>query len=74
MASDAVLWRNTRPFNLLAFPTISIPCGFTELGMPVSLQLSAAPWQELRLFQVAYAYEQVARSNTRRPPVTVGRL
>jgi aspartyl-tRNA(Asn)/glutamyl-tRNA(Gln) amidotransferase subunit A len=25
MANDAALWRNTRPFNLLAFPTISIP-------------------------------------------------
>ncbi len=32
MANDAVLLRNTRPFNLLAFPTISIPCGFTDLG------------------------------------------
>ena len=51
MANDAVLWRNTRPFNLLALPTISIPCGFTDLGMPVGLQLSGAPWQELQLFR-----------------------
>jgi aspartyl-tRNA(Asn)/glutamyl-tRNA(Gln) amidotransferase subunit A len=57
MANDAVLWRNTRPFNLLAFPTISIPCGFTDSGMPIGLQLSAAPWQELQLLKVAHFYE-----------------
>ena len=71
MANDAVLWRNTRPFNLLAFPTISIPCGFTDSGMPVGLQLSAAPWQELQLLKIAHAYEQITNWNTRRPTITV---
>jgi aspartyl-tRNA(Asn)/glutamyl-tRNA(Gln) amidotransferase subunit A len=70
MANDAVLWRNTRPFNLLALPTISIPCGFTDLGMPVGLQLSAAPWQELQLLEIAHAYEQTTNWNTRRPRIT----
>jgi len=70
MANDAVLWRNTRPFNLLALPTISIPCGFTDLGMPVGLQLSAAPWQELQLLEIAHAYEQTTNWNTRRPTIT----
>jgi aspartyl-tRNA(Asn)/glutamyl-tRNA(Gln) amidotransferase subunit A len=73
MANDALLWRNTRPFNLLAFPTISIPCGFTDLGMPIGLQLSAAPWQELRLLQVAHAYEQATTWHVRRPRLAAGR-
>jgi aspartyl-tRNA(Asn)/glutamyl-tRNA(Gln) amidotransferase subunit A len=73
MANDAVLWRNTRPFNLLALPTISIPCGFTDLGMPVGFQLSAAPWQELQLLKIAHAYEQATNWNTRRPAITTGR-
>ena len=32
--------RNTRPFNTLGFPTISVPCGFTRDGMSVGLQIS----------------------------------
>jgi aspartyl-tRNA(Asn)/glutamyl-tRNA(Gln) amidotransferase subunit A len=72
MANDAVLWRNTRPFNLLALPTISIPCGFTELGIPVGLQLSGAPWQELQLLKIAHAYEQTTNWNTRRPTIIAG--
>jgi aspartyl-tRNA(Asn)/glutamyl-tRNA(Gln) amidotransferase subunit A len=73
MANDAVLWRNTRPFNLLALPTISVPCGFTDLGMPVGLQLSGPPWQELQLLRIAHAYEQATNWNTRRPAVIAGR-
>jgi aspartyl-tRNA(Asn)/glutamyl-tRNA(Gln) amidotransferase subunit A len=30
MAKDSLLWRNTRPFNLSALPTVSVPCGFTK--------------------------------------------
>jgi aspartyl-tRNA(Asn)/glutamyl-tRNA(Gln) amidotransferase subunit A len=72
MANDAVMWRNTRPFNLLAFPTISIPCGFTRLGMPIGLQLSGAPWQELELLKIAHAYERVTNWPTR-PTIMAGR-
>jgi len=72
-ANDAVMWRNTRPFNLLAFPTISIPCGFTDLGMPIGLQLSAAPWQELQLLKIAHAYEEATSWHSHRPTVTAAR-
>jgi aspartyl-tRNA(Asn)/glutamyl-tRNA(Gln) amidotransferase subunit A len=73
MANDAVMWRNTRPFNLLAFPTISIPCGFTKLGMPIGLQLSGAPWQELQLLKAAHAYQRATNWHTRRPTITPDR-
>jgi Asp-tRNA(Asn)/Glu-tRNA(Gln) amidotransferase A subunit family amidase len=73
MANDAVLFRNTRPFNLLAFPTISIPCGFTDLGLPIGLQLSGAPWQELPLLKIAHAYEQATNWHTRHPTLMTGR-
>ena len=72
MANDAVLFRNTRPFNLLAFPTISIPCGFTDLGLPIGLQLSGAPWQELPLLKIAHAYEQATNWHTRHPTLMAG--
>jgi aspartyl-tRNA(Asn)/glutamyl-tRNA(Gln) amidotransferase subunit A len=73
MANDAVLWRNTRPFNLLAFPTISIPCGFNNLGLPIGLQLSGAPWQELQLLRISHAYEQATNWHTHRPSITAER-
>ena len=67
MANDALLWRNTRPFNLSALPTISIPCGFTTAGLPIGLQLSGAPWREALLLRAANTYEGATSWHTRRP-------
>jgi aspartyl-tRNA(Asn)/glutamyl-tRNA(Gln) amidotransferase subunit A len=50
--------RNTRPFNILGLPSISVPCGFTRAGLPVGLQISGAPWAEANVLRLAHAYEQ----------------
>lgn len=52
------LTRFTAPFNLTGFPAISVPCGFTGVGLPIGLQMVAAPWNEARLLQAARAYER----------------
>ena len=53
------LWlRNTRPFNAYGFPTISVPCGFTQAGLPIGLQISGPNFSEGRLFSFAHAFEQ----------------
>ena len=52
-----MMLRNTRPFNVWGLPAISIPCGFTNDGMPIGLQLAAAPWREQALLQAAHAHE-----------------
>jgi len=44
--------------NLSGIPGISIPCGFTRSGLPVGLQILAKPFDEERIFNVAYTYEQ----------------
>ena len=44
--------------NLAGIPAISIPCGFTESGLPLGLQILAKPFGEESLFRVAYTYEQ----------------
>lgn len=59
------LLRNTRPFNLWGIPAISLPCGFTRDGLPIGLQLAAAPWREDVLLQAAHAYEQATPWSTR---------
>ena len=50
--------RCTYPFNLSGIPAMSIPCGFDRHGLPIGLQLAAAPWQEALLLRVAHQYQQ----------------
>jgi aspartyl-tRNA(Asn)/glutamyl-tRNA(Gln) amidotransferase subunit A len=62
-----LLTRFTAPFNLTGLPAISLPCGFTDGGLPVGLQIVAAPWAEARLLRAAYTYEQAAEWQDRVP-------
>jgi len=54
--------RNTSPENATGFPAITIPCGFSELGLPIGLQFIGRPWEEGNLFRIAHAYEGVSPS------------
>ena len=49
--------RNTRHFNTLGWPAITVPCGEAD-GLPVGLQLAAAPGRDGLLLQVAHAFEK----------------
>jgi Asp-tRNA(Asn)/Glu-tRNA(Gln) amidotransferase A subunit family amidase len=64
---ELIMLRNTRPFNVWGIPTISIPCGFTKDGLPIGLQLAAAPWREDVVLQAAHAYEQTTEWHERMP-------
>jgi aspartyl-tRNA(Asn)/glutamyl-tRNA(Gln) amidotransferase subunit A len=59
--------RNTRPFNILGLPSISVPCGFTKSGLPIGMQISGAPWAEANVLRLAHAYEQQTDWHTKRP-------
>jgi aspartyl-tRNA(Asn)/glutamyl-tRNA(Gln) amidotransferase subunit A len=59
--------RNTRPFNLLGLPTISVPCGFTSKGFPIGMQITGPPGGEAIVLRLAYAYEQATDWHKRRP-------
>ena len=61
------LTQNTRIFNLLGLPAISVPCGFTKEGLPVGLQIVGRWWAEGELLQVAHAYEQATPWHEMRP-------
>ena len=54
--------RNTSPENATGFPAITVPCGFSELGLPIGLQFIGRPWEESNLFRIAHAYEGVSPS------------
>jgi aspartyl-tRNA(Asn)/glutamyl-tRNA(Gln) amidotransferase subunit A len=53
--------RLTRPFNLLGWPAISLPCGVSSVGLPIGVQLVAAPGDEDVLFRAAAAIEAGVR-------------
>ena len=56
-AGEVWLW-NTRPFNAYGFPTISIPCGFTQAGLPIGLQIAGPHFTEGNLLSFVHAFEQ----------------
>jgi aspartyl-tRNA(Asn)/glutamyl-tRNA(Gln) amidotransferase subunit A len=49
--------RNTRPFNIFGIPALTVPCGWTESGLPIGLQLACARWRDSLALSVAHAYE-----------------
>lgn len=63
------LLRLAGPFNTSGFPALSLPCGFTESGLPIGLQLAAAPRRESLLLRVARAFEiRAGQSSLGRSP------
>ncbi len=65
----SLLTRYTRPFNLNGFPAITLPCGFSNDGLPVGLQLIGRPLAEETLLRAAHAYEQATDWHCRKPPL-----
>lgn len=57
----------TISINLAGLPGISIPCGFTEGGLPVGLQLIGRPFDEAGLLAIARHYEQAHAWHTKHP-------
>ena len=69
VGTTAALTQYTRPYNISGTPAISVPCGFSEAGMPIGLQLAGRPFDEATVLRAAHAYEQATTWHTMRPPV-----
>ncbi len=61
--------RNTRPFNVLGLPSITVPCGFTADGMPIGMQISAGLGAERKVLAIAHQFEQRTEWHHRVPRV-----
>ena len=54
-------WRrrnNNVAFDMYGVPSISVPCGFTNSGLPIGLQISGAHFAETNVLALARVYEQ----------------
>lgn len=53
--------------NLAGLPGVSIPCGFSQAGLPIGLQIIGQPFQEAEMLAIAHAYEKAHDWASRRP-------
>lgn len=48
----------TGPFNLLGWPTITVPVGYTKQNLPLGLQLAGKPWDEATVLRAARIFDR----------------
>ncbi len=53
--------------NLAGLPAMSVPCGMTDEGLPVGIQMIAAPWREDLLLSLGQRWQQMTDWHLRRP-------
>ncbi len=57
----------TIPVNLAGLPGMSVPCGFSDGGLPIGMQITGRAWDEETIFRVASAYESATDWHTQKP-------
>ena len=57
----------TISLNLSGLPGISVPCGFTSDKLPIGMQVVGKPFDETRILNVAYAFEQNTSYHNEKP-------
>ena len=60
--------RFTVPFDYIGWPTINMPCGVSEEGLPFSLQFAAHALEEALLVKMGNAYQQSTTFHLAHPP------
>ncbi len=62
-SADAVerarlLTRFTAPFNLTGLPALSLPCGWSQSGLPIGLQIVSKAWAENKVLLAGELFER----------------
>ncbi|MDH6268160.1 amidase [Rhizobium sp. SG_E_25_P2] len=60
----------TAPFDICGYPTITVPCGTSTMGIPIGFQFVAKPFDEALLCRAAHAYQGVTDWHLRRPALS----
>lgn len=59
----------TVPVNIAGLPAISVPGGFDKDNMPIGIQFIANSFDEEKLLQIAYTFEQNTDYHTKKPNI-----
>jgi len=62
--------RNTAIGNVLNMCGLSVPCGFTQQGLPIGLMIYAKPFQENMVLRAGYAFQEVTDWHRRTPDLS----
>ena len=62
------LRRFTIPMSYFGLPVVSLPCSFTDKGLPIGLQIVGCPGQDALIFGLAEAFEGAANFIQQIPP------
>ena len=67
-ACEFIYSRQARaPFNVTGSPAIAIPAGFSKEGLPLGIQIVAAPYNEAAVYRVGAAYEAATSWTAQHP-------
>ena len=67
---DWTVWAEfSYPFNFSGSPAASVPCGFTDEGLPVGLQIVGKRFADLTVLQASAAFEAIRPWADKRPPI-----
>lgn len=68
--STYIDWMMTCAYiTVTGLPAISVPCGFTDEGLPIGLQIVGRPHADFAVLQLAYAFQEATRFYQQRPPI-----
>ena len=59
----------TFPHNYAGTPALVVPCGFSDEGLPYTMQLSGGFLEEAMLFRIGHAYEKATSWNEQHPNI-----
>jgi aspartyl-tRNA(Asn)/glutamyl-tRNA(Gln) amidotransferase subunit A len=71
VATTAGFTQLTQPISLAALPAVSVPCGLSDDGLPVGVQLVAAPWADAVALRAAIDYQSATDHHLRRAPAAL---
>jgi len=61
--------RSAYYITVVGNPAISVPCAFSESGLPIGIQIVGRHNDDWGTLQMAYAFEQATNVGRRRPPI-----
>ncbi|MGE4214952.1 MAG: Asp-tRNA(Asn)/Glu-tRNA(Gln) amidotransferase subunit GatA [Anaerotignaceae bacterium] len=59
--------------NLAGLPSMVVPCGFDNEGLPIGLQLTGKAFSENEIMNVGYAFQQSTDYHTKKPVLKAGK-
>jgi amidase len=61
--------RSAYYISVVGNPAISVPCAFSNTGLPIGIQIIGRHKADLRVLQMGYAFEQATKIGNQRPKI-----